>query len=341
MKKRPDGRVVKTFLDPRTKKRVYIYARSERELNRKIFEYNAKSERGRYFSDVADEWWSAVYDGLAYQTIKVYKPALKRAIDEFGNEPIKDILPRDISTFLKRLAAYYKFSKRTIANQRTIINQIMEHAVIENDIQYNPCASVQVPQMSKAAKRGAASSTDEEIIKKSADIWIFPFIAIYTGMRKGEILALQWKDIDFEKEQISVTKSVYHEGDRPYVKEPKTVESNRLIPLLEPLKEALLTLRRADEDFIVSDDGKKPLTNRRYLTLYSNFKAVTGITCTAHQLRHSFATIAIESGVPMKSVQEILGHQHISTTLDIYTDFRAAALKEAKASLNKAFKKNT
>ena len=339
LKKRADGRCVRAIKDERTGKRVYFYGASEREINKKILDYTTRTEKGRLFPEVAEEWWSLNYDNLAHQTIKVYKPALNRATDEFDASRIKDILPRDIASFLKRLVTFKKLSKKTIANQRTVLNQIFEYAIISNDIVFNPCASVPLPNTTSSVRRKAASDTDEESVKNSSDVWLFPFIALHTGMRKGEILALQWKDIDFERNTIHVTKSVYHQGDKPCIKAPKTKESIRVIPLLLPLKEKLLTLKSADNDYIISDDGKKPITNRRYITLYNKYKAETGIECTAHQLRHSFATIAIENGVSMKSVQEILGHQQISTTLDIYTDFREAALKEAQESLEKAFKK--
>lgn len=88
------------------------------------------------------------------------------------------------------------------------------------------------------------------------------------------------------------------------------------------------------EHFIISDTGEKPLSNRRYITEYTRFKNETGIKCTAHQLRHSFATIAFECGVPVKSVQEILGHKQLSTTMDLYTDFRKKSFDDAASSLN-------
>jgi integrase len=158
-----------------------------------------------------------------------------------------------------------------------------------------------------------------------------------TGMRKGEILALQWKDIDFDEDVIHVTKSVGHQGDRPFIKEPKTEAGTRIVPLLADLKEFLLTFkkRRADH-YIISDDGKTPLTNRRYLTLSKHFKEQTGVECTAHQLRHSFATIAFENDVDAKSIQEIIGHKQLSTTMDIYADFREQSVKKAAEKLNKS-----
>ena len=180
----------------------------------------------------------------------------------------------------------------------------------------------------------------EEFIKKSYDIWLFPYIAIMTGMRKGEILALQWKDIDFKNDIIKVYKSVYHDGDKPFIKEPKTEAGKRIVPLLKPLKDVLTNVKnKNDNDFIISIDGKNPLRKRRFITLYNKFKKETGIKCTAHQLRHSFATTAFECGVPVKSVQEILGHKQLSTTMDIYTDFRKQSFDDAKDKLNEHLKK--
>ncbi len=333
MTKRKDGRLVRTVTDPHTGKRVYFYGATEREINRKMMEYSAKAEKGRTFEDVAKEWWEEAEPNLAMQSRRGYAKALERAISAFGEYLIKDIRPQDISLYLKDLFKK-QYSYRTIANHRMICNLIFSYAIVSNDLSFNPCSNISVPKDAKKTVRKSASAKDEQIAKSCSHIWLFPFIAIYTGMRKGEILALNWRDIDFDNDFIYVTKSVAHDGDRPFIKQTKTEAGERIVPLLKPLKEELLKIEKREKDnFVISDDGKHPLTNRRYITLFSKFKDQTGMECTAHQLRHSFATIAFECGVPAKTVQEILGHKQLSTTMDIYTDFRKKALKEAQSLL--------
>ena len=110
------------------------------------------------------------------------------------------------------------------------------------------------------------------------------------------------------------------------------------MPLLEPLKNVLSAIEPRNPDyFIISDDGKTPLTNRRYITLFNQYKIATGVDCTAHRLRHSFASIGFENELSPKTMQELLGHKQLSTTMDIYTDFRKKALLAAAKELNDAF----
>lgn len=333
--RRADGRVVKTVTDPRTGRRLYFYGKTEREVNRKMLLFTESASIGRTFAEVADEWWSDALERIEYNTQGGYKPALKRAVDEFGNTPIKEIKPSDIVRFLGSLKS--RFASKTLATQRMIINLIMDFAVMNGDIETNPCTSVKPPKTERHIRK-AASATEEQIVKENADLWLFPFFALMSGMRKGEILALQWKDIDFKADRINVTKSVYHESNVPHIKDTKTTASERVVPLLAPLKEKLLNVpesNRSGESYIFSlDGGKTPLTHTRFTSMYKSYCAQTGLHSTPHQLRHSFATVAFECGVPIKSVQEILGHRQISTTMDIYTDFRKKSVDEAANILN-------
>lgn len=337
--RRPDRQFVRTIKDPRTGKRLYFYGKTEREVNRKLLEFTRKAELGRTFAEVADEWWGDTYDTLAVQTLKGYKPAYARTLEEFGEDPIDQIQPRDILAFLKKLS-YLQFTTKTIANHRIILNQIFSRAVVDGDIQFNPCASVHVPKgAKKSATRDPASSEDEERILTSDHPWLFPVFALLTGLRKGEILALQWRDIDLDANLITVSKSIEHIGKKPNVKEPKTENGYRQVPLLNLLKEKLLLFKEKQkpksDHFLFSDDGgKTPLYEHRYTRLYKDYCKDVGISCTAHQLRHSYATIAVEEDVNPKDLQNALGHADISTTLDVYAKARKRSAEKVAEKLN-------
>jgi integrase len=338
VKKRNDGRYVKAVTDPVTGARIYFYGATEREVTLKLLAYTEAQRVGKPFSEVAQEWWDAAELTLAPQSVKSYRAPYRMAVAHFGNKSVKNITPMDVSSYL-RIVAKDGASKKTVMKYKSVLSMILDVAIASGYIETNPCMTAIVPRMStQTIKRTAASKEDEEIVRKTYNVWLLPYFALMTGMRKGEILALQWKDIDFNRNRISVTKSVYHQGDRPHIKEPKTKKGTRTVPLLSPLKSVLQEIgRKSKEELLFSDDGVKPLTNRRYITLYTKYKEETGITCTLHQLRHSFATIAFECGVPVKSVQEILGHKNIATTMDLYTDFRDRSIDAAAALLESNF----
>ncbi|MBQ4585980.1 MAG: site-specific integrase [Clostridia bacterium] len=339
IKKRKDGRYAKVVIDNRGKKH-YFYGKTIKEINQKMLEFNATIEKGELFEKIALQWWEEHEKNLALQTISSYKPALNRAIDEFGKIPIKSIKTNDILKYIKKLELR-GYAQKTIANHKLVCNLIFRYAILEEYIENNPCTIIKIPKGLPRKKRTSASNQDEQIILNSFDLWLFPYIALLTGMRKGEILALKWSDIDFNKNIINVSKSVcYHRGNA-IIKLPKTENGIRIVPLLNRLKKVLLKQNIIKENYILSDDGKNPLSQKRYRTLYKKFKNETGINCTAHQLRHSFATFAFESGVPIKSIQNLLGHAQISTTMDIYTDFREKSLIDASEILNDKLSKKS
>jgi integrase len=332
MKKRADGRYVKV-VDGKS-----FYGSSEREVYRKILEYTAKKESGSTFAEVADKWWSEVYDSYAAQTLRGYKPAYARAVQELGDDFVKDITPMDMSSIFKRMALQ-GFTKKTISNQRIIYNQIFDYAVVSGEILYNPCASVKLPSNAKKSTVVKPATTDEELLILNSDHpWLFPFFALLSGLRKQEILALQWDDIDFDNDIISVTKAVEHIGKRPSIKVTKTESGTREVPLLQMLKEKLLPLRSSGSSYVFSDDnGKTPLSEHRFERLYKDYCRDTGISCSSRQLRHSFATVAVEEEVSPKDLQNALGHADITTTMNVYAAARKKSIKKVAEKLNSKY----
>lgn len=147
-------------------------------------------------------------------------------------------------------------------------------------------------------------------------------VAIYTGMRIGEICALKFSDFDMNKNVIRVYKTLYRIKDDTMTKlkisTTKTRYSERIIPMNKSLKKELMKIPYHEDNYIASHSSTPidPRVLRRYfkhLLIKHHLKPIR-----FHDLRHSFANLCVKKGIDYKSISELLGHANISTTLNIY-----------------------
>ena len=157
-------------------------------------------------------------------------------------------------------------------------------------------------------------------------------VRLYTGLRRGEILALQYKDIDREHDLINVTKSVWHDPNDPKLKEPKTAAMRAIEADNKKLKDVLP--KGPANDFIFG--GKQPWTAHKTQRALERYERIHGIKVTPHQLRHRYATILYEAGIDDRMAMELLGHANISTTRNVYTHI-STRKKEARTRTLNAF----
>lgn len=335
---RPDGLFEATRTDRRTGKRIHFYGRSTREIDRKIMEYTTASERGRLFSVVADEWWGEIYDTVAASTLKGYKAAYHAIVDEFGDAPIRSITPQQIRNYLKRLART-GLTTKTLKTYLQIMRQICEHGVTcdNYDLDYNPCARVSLPEGKASARRQAANPEDEKKIRENPDVWLLPYLLLYTGLRRGEALALTWADIDLDEMVIHVNKSLDLSSARPTIKAPKSAAGVRDVPILALLHPHLLHKGASASPVFPDDDGGY-LSPGHIKRKWDAYCARLGITATAHQLRHSYATMLHDQGIDLKTAQYWLGHSTAAMTQDIYTHVRDSKLRRDAILLNERIK---
>jgi integrase len=178
-------------------------------------------------------------------------------------------------------------------------------------------------------------------------------LAVHTGMRQGELLALRWQDVDIENAVVSVRRSLTRSGGKVVFGEPKTKKSRRSIRLTPQAVEALrshlerqlrdmeiLGDRYQDQGLVFTTNTGAPIdpSNLRQCSFVPLLKRAGLPHMRFHDLRHTCATLLLSRGVHPKFVQELLGHATIAITLDTYShvipsmgDATAKAMEDALA----------
>lgn len=310
----------------------------------------------RLFPSVAVRWEREHREEIEPATWKNYIPHYNSMLSLYAGRDIDSVSAGEVSAHLLRLKA--KGYSRTVVNSvRSLYRMIFDFAIREGLVQYNPVSAVKLPRGLPHGKRTAPDDfTMKTILHSPGDGFeLFPALLLCTGLRKSEALALLWSDIDFDRMEISVTKTLtYPTGSKPSVKPPKTEAGTRVVPiplvLLDRMKKAKLASRSPllfpAPPSNRGGEGGGYMSLRQYDGAWQRWCASVGLadldgrpTITAHQLRHGTATLMFEANVDEKTTQQILGHSRVEITREIYTELRDAKRKKSIAALDDALSK--
>lgn len=308
----------------------YLYDRDPEKLWHKLNDRGKEEKKPVLFSEIADEWEKEHREHISYKTAEAYVAPLRRLKERFGKSKIDDITSSEISAYLSVLGKK-GYSRRSVQMHRDILNMAFNKAIVDGITKFNPVTAVAMPKNLSTARRELPSDNAIEAIKSStAPFSLFAKICLYSGLRRGETLALKYEDIDRQNKTIHVTKAVEFLGNNPHIKSPKTANGYRNTVLLDVLANEI----PEGKGYIFTNSKNELLTKIQYRERWAHYCKAIGFELTAHQLRHGFATILYEAGISDKDAQELLGHSTITLTRNVYTHIRQARRDETAERLN-------
>lgn len=314
------------------------------------------------FREIAEAWKDRKWPTIREKTQECYQKPLERAIDEYGHMAMEDITAADIERLVLRMRDQ-GFSGQTIKDQKSVLNQICNFAIAHDPpyIRYNPCTAIRLPRgLPKKKRRALDQSVESKIIAAVDDtpFGLFPYLLLFTGLRRGEALGLRWGDIDFENNEITIDSQYNFVRGAGRRSDPKTEAGIRTVPLVSPLRSKLSRPEDAeDDDYIFTSPNGKPYSESTFKRHWLKYCREIGCaedepekkkrkngteytvhhwkpTITPHQFRHSYATIIFESGTDVRAAQLWLGHEDLATTEKVYQELRDAKKQKERAAFD-------
>jgi len=266
----------------------------------------------------------------------------RHLIPSLGKVMLTELQPQHIQSYyaekLSKGRADGKggLSARSVVYHHRILSKALDYAVKMGVVVRNVADVVQPPRVARVTMR---TLSPEEVTRfleaaKDTDYYVYFAGLVFTGVRRGEMLALRWRNLDLDIGTLAVVETAYRLGNGEYrIKEPKTPQSRRTVILSSSLVE-LFKVYRADQellriqlgvslnadDFVfIRPDGSPINPNAVTLAFKRIIKRAGLKDIRIHDLRHTHASLMLKAGVHPKVVSERLGHSNISITMDIYS----------------------
>lgn len=340
----------------------------EKELNRQAVLFEQQCLRGCAspsikFADFTAQWYREYAEKKLKRThLDHTRYTLRRINAEIGHLRLDRIGPPDIQFLINSLCegnkskGYKPLAPKSIKNYISCASSVFSYAIRLGMLQHNPCRNANLPNVQRTEREmytleEAQIFLDRLTEKAPIKYQCYFILMIYSGFRRGEMCGLTWQDIDFENHIITINKALYHITNTGNVLDtPKTKSSNRCLKLPDIVFEYLERLKKfydgeekkfgtkwIENDFVFKRETGEvlsPYTPAKWLLDFCKRENIKHVT--PHSFRHLNASLLIDSGANVKTVQACLGHSDASTTLDIY----AHAFSKAQAMASSAIATN-
>jgi len=319
------------------------------ELDNGTFMKPSKKTLGEYLK----EWIKSIQGNLSPRTVEGYNTIINRIVPALGAIPLTQLKPDILQKYYSCCLITGRLNKKgglnplTVRHHHALLHRALKNAMEWGLIMRNPADAAHPPQ-SRPAEINIMSEgeiqTFLEAARQTAYFHLYNTI-LFTGLRRSEVLALRWSDVDLLLSQISVSRSIHQLRDGSYIfRQPKSAKGRRTVALSPSATQVLqehrekTTIERLlnssplkDSDLVFSKNDGSPIRPDTITRAWSDLARKCGISASRlHDARHSHASIMLKMGVHPRIVQERLGHSTIAITLDTYSHI-APGLQEAAA----------
>lgn len=273
------------------------------------------------FKELGERWFTTYKTGLKETSKRDYRYVLESLLyPVFQDAIVQNIKLTDIQEFLN---THPNTAKSTLVKTVIVLDQLFNLAIRDGLMEKNPIDKKLLKYPSNKVKEKDALTIEEfeEVVAgipnltKQDDKRLLALFC-FTGMRRGEVAGLRWEDIDFDAKLIHVNRNVIYPENNPIISTPKTKKGYRTIPLDERLLQYLLPAQ--DEGFVLG--GEKPYKKSKFDSVWKRIGEIIDLHgARFHVFRHTYATLLNNAGVDYKTIQSIMGHANITTTMNIYT----------------------
>ena len=301
-----------TYKEARNKQLVYI------NRSQSAADSNAKT-----LSEIMNEWLFSIENSVKKSTFQKYQSIIKNHIDThmIGSLSAHLLTVKTYSDYSKDKMNSKQLSPKTVNDILTVISLALSYAEEVYGVKKPKLKRVKEPVKEMRVLSVIEQKRLENYLYDKIDSYKFGILlALYTGIRIGELCALQWDDVRDDCIIISKTMHRINVGNHTIleVTEPKTISSNRVIPIPLFFQKNIIEFRKPTGSVLLNRNGK-PVEPRLMQMKFEKSIESCGLPRTNfHALRHTFATRCIEAGFDIKSLSEILGHADVKTTLNKY-----------------------
>jgi integrase len=317
-------------------------AQAEQELRRRQEAEKVAKSTARLTVEQAGQQLLDHLDAMGRKrsTMEAYRSILAiHLVPFFGDKDLDRVTREDVE---RLLAKWHRdrLAPKSACNFLSFLHSVCEHAVKRGQLADNPVRHVERPSKPEGEEVHFLSLDELEVVLRAVpddDLGrvecVMYLAAASTGMRQGELIALRWRDVDWTARRIRVRRN-YVRGE---FGRPKSKRSVRAVPLIDRLAGELDLLSKAtawagDDDLVFAHPAVgKPLDRSKVLKRFKAAMRRAGLGhrlghggITFHSLRHTFGTRMAAQGVPMRTLQELMGHRDFATTL-IYADYQPSA----------------